>query len=120
MQQELQDIYAWVCLERPSTHMLFEIYHSSLQTFLDRQEKLQESREVLSTLKAKVSFQAQSLAVKDCGSPLAECKRDICHAEMDLVRGSQQTSPLYAELSQPGLFIQGVQFLRPWGAVCHF
>lgn len=63
---------AWVCLECRSTCMLLEVYHISLQTFLDRQEKLQESREVLSMLKANVSFQPQSLAVRDCESPLAE------------------------------------------------
>ena len=51
-QQELQGLCAWVPLEGPSTHILLEFYHSSVWTFLDRQEDLQESKEVLPTLKA--------------------------------------------------------------------
>lgn len=119
MQEQPQDTCMWVCLECPSTHVLLEIYHSSLQTFPDRQEHLQESREVLSTPKAKVSFQPRSLAVRDCGSPLAECKRDVSHAEVGLVCHGR---PLLCVQSFPsqGSSFQGVCFLHLWGPVRDF
>lgn len=109
----------WVCLECPSTHVLLEIYHSSLQTFPDRQEQLQESREVLSTPKAKVSFQPQSLAVRDCGSPLAERKRDVSHAEVGLTCHGRRL-PCMQSFPSQGSSFQGVCFLHFWGPVHDF
>lgn len=112
------EVCAWTCLECPRTHVLLQIYRSSLQTFLDRQEKLHERRGVI---------HAEGQGVFP--DPVPRCpglRFSLSRVqERSLPRGdgfgvSQQTSPLYAELFQPGFFIQGVRFLHPWAAACDF
>lgn len=53
-------------------------------------------------LKANVSFQTQSLAVRDCGSPLAEHNRDVSHGELGLVFGHGRRLPCMQCFSSQG------------------